>query len=135
MSIPMPIASAQSWFSQRGWQPFAFQREVWDAMARGESGVLHATTGSGKTYAVWMGAIERLRARPGLQVLWITPMRALRAGTNEPICAKMAISAFWRIYVDLPPMFGPVTISILLRASSASSFGTKGSSMQRSTTG
>ena len=34
---------------------------------------------------------------------------ALAAGTNEPICARIAISAFWRRKVDLPPIFGPVT--------------------------
>ena len=39
----------------------------------------------------------------------MTPMRALSAGTKLPICARMAISAFWRRKVDLPPMFGPVT--------------------------
>ena len=34
---------------------------------------------------------------------------AERAGTNEPICASTAISAFWRRNVDLPAMLGPVT--------------------------
>ena len=49
---------------RHGWQPFAFQREVWAAMAAGRSGLLHATTGSGKTYAVWFGALApRRRAR------------------------------------------------------------------------
>ncbi len=52
-------ASASDWFAARGWQPFAFQREVWAAMAAGRSGLLHATTGSGKTYAVWFGALMR----------------------------------------------------------------------------
>ena len=55
---------AEAWFAARGWQPFAFQREVWGAMAAGQSGLLHATTGSGKTYAVWFGALAR-RHRPG----------------------------------------------------------------------
>ena len=32
----------EQWFAGRGWQPFAFQREVWDAYARGESGLIHA---------------------------------------------------------------------------------------------
>ena len=39
----------QDWFTQRGWKPFKFQKEVWSAIARGESGLLHATTGAGKT--------------------------------------------------------------------------------------
>jgi ATP-dependent Lhr-like helicase len=42
----------------RGWQPFAFQREVWHAVAEGRSGMLHATTGAGKTYAVWLGMLQ-----------------------------------------------------------------------------
>jgi ATP-dependent Lhr-like helicase len=56
------------WLSAQGWRPFDFQREVWAAMTQGRSGLLHATTGSGKTYAVWLGAIARSsqldRARP-----------------------------------------------------------------------
>ena len=54
-------------------------------MAAGESGLLHATTGSGKTYAVWMGALGRAREGAGLQVLWITPMRALAADTTRAL--------------------------------------------------
>ncbi len=81
-------AAAEAWFAARGWAPFAFQREVWAAMAAGRSGLLHATTGSGKTYAVWMGALQRARpvkTSPGLQVLWITPMRALAADTARAL--------------------------------------------------
>ena len=33
-------------------------------MAAGRSGLLHATTGSGKTYAVALGALQRGLARP-----------------------------------------------------------------------
>ena len=53
----------EAWFAGRAWRPFAFQREVWAAMAAGQSGLLHATTGSGKTYAVWFGALARAAAR------------------------------------------------------------------------
>ena len=34
------------------------------------------------------------------------------AGTKEPICARMTRSAFCLRNVDLPPIFGPVTIKI-----------------------
>jgi len=67
-------------------------------MASGRSGLLHATTGSGKTYAVWFGALLRamqspdLRceatrqpATPPLGVLWLTPMRALAADTTRAL--------------------------------------------------
>jgi ATP-dependent helicase Lhr and Lhr-like helicase len=79
----------QAWFSGRGWSPFAFQQEVWAAMQAGESGLLHATTGSGKTYAVWLGALQRAQASAGLQVLWLTPMRALAADTTRALQAPL----------------------------------------------
>jgi len=82
--------------ASRGWQPFDFQREVWAAMAAGDSGLLHATTGSGKTLAVWLGALQRARPGPGLQVLWITPMRALAADTLRALQAPLpALAPTW----------------------------------------
>src|SRR6476620_145950 len=86
-----------AWFDARGWKPLKFQREVWKAIAQGQSGLLHATTGAGKTYAVWLGALMAFMTPAGsskkatasarqpvaapLTVLWITPMRALAADT------------------------------------------------------
>ncbi|HKS14429.1 MAG TPA: ligase-associated DNA damage response DEXH box helicase [Pseudomonas sp.] len=99
--MPSPADLAGSWFATRGWTPFAFQRRVWAAVGRGESGLLHASTGSGKTYAVWLAALRAL-ARPAspatgkrppppapLQVLWITPMRALAADTARALQAPL----------------------------------------------
>ncbi|MEO7909331.1 MAG: hypothetical protein ABIV47_06740, partial [Roseiflexaceae bacterium] len=51
------LVPALEWFAQRGWQPFAFQREVWEAYLHGESGLIHAATGTGKTYAAWLGPL------------------------------------------------------------------------------
>jgi ATP-dependent helicase Lhr and Lhr-like helicase len=79
------VSAAEAWFAARGWAPHAFQRDVWTALAAGDSGLLHATTGSGKTYAVWMGALQRATAHRGLQVLWLTPMRALAADTTRAL--------------------------------------------------
>ena len=92
------------WFASRHWTPFAFQREVWAAYRKGESGLVHAATGTGKTLAAWGAALdewleEQARAgpavpigRPGrrdrsplLRVLWITPLRALAADTEEAL--------------------------------------------------
>ena len=83
-----PATDAETWFAAQGWQPFSFQLEVWAHMAAGRSGLLHATTGAGKTLAAWFGALTVCRAEPpladasGLRVLWITPMRALAADTT-----------------------------------------------------
>ncbi|MDM0051432.1 ligase-associated DNA damage response DEXH box helicase [Variovorax sp. J22R115] len=93
------------WFAARGWTPFRFQREVWKAIADGQSGLLHATTGAGKTYAAWLGALlafagEAPKRRTGagarqaapLTVLWLTPMRALAADTLRAL--QQALDGF-----------------------------------------
>lgn len=89
--MPASPDLANAWFAARGWKPFAFQRHVWAAVGRGESGLLHASTGAGKTYAVWLAAL-RAFAQPTtgpkpapLQVLWVTPMRALAADTARAL--------------------------------------------------
>lgn len=94
------LAQAEGWFARRGWEVFDFQRAVWHAAVQGKSGLLHSGTGSGKTYAVWFGAL--LHAEPrlgqpelpanasGLRVLWITPMRALAADTLRALQAPLA---------------------------------------------
>ncbi|MFN7121973.1 MAG: ligase-associated DNA damage response DEXH box helicase [Hydrogenophaga sp.] len=93
-STTLPSGAA-GWMVSRLWTPFEFQREVWSAIGAGQSGLLHATTGSGKTYAVWLGLIEHLvRSLPAhkpapLTVLWITPMRALAADSAAALCAPL----------------------------------------------
>jgi ATP-dependent helicase Lhr and Lhr-like helicase len=83
------LHGAQAWFAARGWAAFDFQIEVWAAMRAGSSGLLHATTGSGKTYAVWLGALLRDSGAAGAQVLWITPMRALAADTARALALPL----------------------------------------------
>ena len=94
---------ARHWFTARGWKPFVFQKQVWAAIKNGQSGLLHASTGAGKTYAVWLGALDRFaRSTPSddkprkrkpvaepLTVLWITPMRALAADTARALEAPL----------------------------------------------
>ncbi|MGQ9549819.1 MAG: ligase-associated DNA damage response DEXH box helicase [Roseiflexus sp.] len=86
------LTTIEAWFTRRGWEPFPFQREVWQAYLAGESGLIHATTGAGKTYAAWMGPIAEWlastpseHATPPLRVLWITPLRALATDTVEAL--------------------------------------------------
>lgn len=117
------FALSRAWFARHQWQPFPFQLQVWQAVANGESGMLHATTGAGKTYAVWMAAIERFAMKKPatiagekagsavadkpvkrkvvtqpLTILWITPMRALAADTERALTAPIeALDLDWSI--------------------------------------
>jgi ATP-dependent Lhr-like helicase len=95
----------EEWFAARGWTAFDFQREAWAAYRAGESGLVHASTGTGKTLAAWGGPVSewlaeqvgsakapelgkkkaRRDSAPPLRVLWITPLRALAADTEESL--------------------------------------------------
>ncbi len=88
------------WFRTKGWKPFPFQEEAWAASLAGESGLVHAPTGLGKTYAVWGGPVlEWLEENPEretwpkkpepLRVLWLTPLRALANDTVESLRAPV----------------------------------------------
>ncbi|MEQ6166442.1 ligase-associated DNA damage response DEXH box helicase [Ekhidna sp. MALMAid0563] len=75
---------AEDWFKSKSWKSFEFQRKTWEAYLNGKSGLLNAPTGSGKTYALWIPCVleflkehEPHDIKPEVQVLWITPLRAL----------------------------------------------------------
>ena len=104
MALPiLQFSIAHEWFAAQGWQPFSFQEEVWSAYANGENGLIHSPTGTGKTYAAWFAPLmEWISKNPPpydanakrnttapLQVLWITPLRALAADTVESLQAPL----------------------------------------------
>ena len=113
------IKLVSKWMRDSGRKPFPFQREVWKALLSGKNGILHSPTGSGKTLAVWLAAIadwhaekdgpvSAIKSSPtkpstpkkkskrvnrnsfdAIQVVWVTPLRALAADTllalEEPV--------------------------------------------------
>ncbi|MGH8089801.1 MAG: DEAD/DEAH box helicase, partial [Stenotrophomonas sp.] len=99
------MARLTAWFASRGWAPLPFQKTMWRHYLAGESGLLHTPTGSGKTLAMFGGPLLQALADPlprattgrkgktvpALQVLWITPLRALASDTaralREPLDA------------------------------------------------
>jgi len=100
----LALPSGEGWFAAHGWQPFEFQRAVWDHVAAGRSGLLHATTGSGKTYAVWFALLNRALAGEvpggGLRLLWLTPMRALASDTARALGEPLAdLGLDWTVAV------------------------------------
>ncbi|MEY2726542.1 MAG: hypothetical protein RLZZ458_2409, partial [Planctomycetota bacterium] len=93
------LTQIAGWFSGRGWKVFPFQKQAWEAWLDGASGLIHATTGTGKTLAAWLGPVAQALAESErdpsatadgpLRLLWITPLRALALDTlhslREPL--------------------------------------------------
>ena len=97
-----------NWFSQIGFQPFAFQQQAWQHIINGESGLVNAPTGCGKTFSVFLGAlIDFINEHPddyitkknnGLRLLWITPLRALAKDIGramEEVIEELGMS--WKV--------------------------------------
>ncbi|MEO6695464.1 MAG: DEAD/DEAH box helicase, partial [Ignavibacteria bacterium] len=97
-----------NWFTSKEWAAFDFQKEVWNYFIKGYSGLLNAPTGSGKTYAMWFGVLlDYIAKNPddyktkkvkGLQLLWITPLKALSKDIEKAIrqtCEDMEIP--WKV--------------------------------------
>ena len=85
------LQQLESWFTSRHWTVFPFQLQAWQHYLEGHSGLIHATTGTGKTLAAWLGPVAEAlaeatqhpaaAANDSLRVLWITPLRALAVDT------------------------------------------------------
>jgi len=75
------------WMEAGGRKPFVFQEATWQHIIEGRSGLVNAPTGCGKTFSVFLGALidfinhhpddYRTRGHNGLQLLWLSPLRAL----------------------------------------------------------
>ncbi|MGI8952898.1 MAG: ligase-associated DNA damage response DEXH box helicase [Chitinophagaceae bacterium] len=96
------------WLTIKGFQPFSFQKETWQAVIENKSGLVNAPTGCGKTFSVFLGSlIQFINENPhnyqtknknGLQLLWITPLRALAKDIGramEEVVAELNMQ--WKI--------------------------------------
>src|SRR3954452_21129319 len=75
-TLPEPFAG---WFAARGWTPRAHQLAMLAAARAGESVLLIAPTGGGKTLAGFLPTLVELAEspRPGLHTLYVSPLKAL----------------------------------------------------------
>ena len=77
----------QQWLATKAFKPFIFQEQTWQHIAHAKSGLVNAPTGCGKTFSVFIGALINFineqpenyttKAKNGLQLIWVTPLRAL----------------------------------------------------------
>jgi ATP-dependent helicase Lhr and Lhr-like helicase len=87
LNATLGYKTINSWLSNQHRKPFHFQEQTWQSIINGESGLVNAPTGFGKTYSVFLGALIQfinnnptdftVRKNNGLQLLWVTPLRAL----------------------------------------------------------
>lgn len=97
-----PASKAFEWFSLRGWSPFPFQQEAWEAYLQGFSGMVNAPTGSGKTFSLVVPILlEGGQVKPRkVQALWITPIRALSQEIlGAATAAAEGLGSPWKIGV------------------------------------
>ena len=98
-----PFAPVRAWLQSQRYTPFTFQEAVWAAYAESRSGLVHAPTGMGKTYAALLGPLALgpsgdTDEPPPLAVLWITPLRALAQDTGLALSrATAALRPHWGV--------------------------------------
>ncbi len=90
--LPAPFAG---WFAARGWEPRAHQLALLEHAARGDSVLLVAPTGGGKTLAGFLPSLIELaalpaRRKPALHTLYISPLKALAVDVSRNLETPVA---------------------------------------------
>ena len=84
------------WFEAVFAEPTAPQKRGWPAIARGESTLILAPTGSGKTLTAFLWSLNRLMFEPAppaperCRVLYISPLKALAVDVERNLRAPLA---------------------------------------------
>jgi ATP-dependent helicase Lhr and Lhr-like helicase len=87
-TLPEPF---QGWFRTRGWTPRPHQLAMLDAARHGDSVLLIAPTGGGKTLAGFLPSLVELAEKPrdGLHTLYISPLKALATDIARNLTAPV----------------------------------------------
>jgi ATP-dependent helicase Lhr and Lhr-like helicase len=98
----------QDWLAAQDFAPFSFQEQCWQAIHDNKNGLVNAPTGCGKTFSVFLGAVIqfinrypdsfREQKNNGLQLLWVTPLRALAKDIGRAMETAIAgLQLPWRV--------------------------------------
>lgn len=94
----MPLESfhptVARWFRERLGEPTPPQEGAWPAIRRGEHVLVAAPTGTGKTLAAFLSALDELLCTPELpeecRVLYVSPLKALGNDVQKNLLAPLA---------------------------------------------
>src|SRR5580658_8378825 len=96
---PDPFASfhpvTAAWFREVFEEPTAPQRQGWPAIARGESTLILAPTGTGKTLTAFLWCLDRLMLQqrpqgPGCRIVYVSPLKALAVDVERNLRSPLA---------------------------------------------
>jgi ATP-dependent Lhr-like helicase len=97
MSLSRFHAAVERWFTGRFTEPTAPQRRAWPLIRSGRDVLIAAPTGSGKTFAAFLAAIDDLLRQglggtlaDGIQVVYVSPLKALSNDVQKNLCEPLA---------------------------------------------
>ena len=89
------------WFREEVGEPTPPQTQAWPSIASGAHTLIHSPTGSGKTFAAFMWALNSLfsnsgedasstdKRRPGIRTLYVSPLKALNNDIERNLRAPL----------------------------------------------
>ena len=80
----------RDWFERTFDAPTPAQERGWPAIASGSHTLIQAPTGSGKTLAAFLWALDRAEPGGGVQVLYVSPLKALNYDVERNLRGPLA---------------------------------------------
>src|SRR5437764_146903 len=97
MSLPGFHPAIERWFESRFREPTEPQQRAWPLIQAGRNALIAAPTGSGKTFAAFLAAIDSLLRQgldgtltDGAQVVYVSPLKALSNDVQKNLAEPLA---------------------------------------------
>src|SRR5437764_562297 len=97
MSLPGFHPAIERWFESRFREPTEPQQHAWPLIQAGRNALIAAPTGSGKTFAAFLAAIDSLLRQgldgtltDGAQVVYVSPLKALSNDVQKNLARPLA---------------------------------------------